>query len=146
MGFPVGAHHTSYLQAMGPPTALGPDPQPLVWKSGSIAGIRSLLSDARGRAGKAVYPFVEDDIVSPTFTIQWGTFPKPANCESRAKQYEKKIDPDSGKHYTWVRGSTRGAVYEQRGQIEAAVPNKGDPATGATGKPASWWIPTTRLA
>ena len=109
---------------------------------------------------KAVYPFVEDGIVrADVFRMlqdsvgvpdyykwrsrsgcyfcffqrrdEWvGLAKHHPDLFERAKQYEK-IDPDSGKHFTWVRGSTLDDVYEQREQIEAAVPNKGDPATGA---------------
>lgn len=111
---------------------------------------------------KAVYPFIEDDIVrADVFRILKDTVGVPeyyrwrsrSGCYfcffqrrhewlgladnhpelfERAKQYEK-IDPQTKKRFTWVKGSTLDEVLAQRDHIERKAN-----ANGAKGGASTW--------
>ena len=110
---------------------------------------------------KPVYPFIDDGIVkSDVFRIleesvgipeyykwrsrsgcyfcffqrrdEWiGLAENHPELFEQAKQYEK-IDPDTGKHFTWVQGVTLDQLYEQKEQIKEKAAKK------TTSIPLSW--------
>ena len=111
---------------------------------------------------KAAYPFIEDGIVrADVFRIlkdsvgvpeyyhwrsrsgcyfcffqrqeEWlGLFDNHPELFERAKQYEK-IDPQTGKHFTWVKGMTLDDVVANRESIEASS------AARKSRSPANTW-------